>query len=103
MNKYNRVSSWNIPAMNRSMFYVPSRTLTTKLSATRKETQNCTSPKRTTCLMVPSILISWFEAYFRLRSGDGRMYFLQDGWRNDRLTKFGPALLLNVELTWSRE
>lgn len=31
------------------------------------------------------------------------MYFIEEGWRNDRLTEFGPAQVSNVETTECRE
>lgn len=92
-------SSGNIPAMYRSMYDVPSKNGTTKLSTTPQMIRACRCTKQTTSLMVPSLLIVWFEAEFRRNPTAVRMGFLHNGQKNDRSTKFWPAPVSNSETT----
>lgn len=95
--------SGNIPAMSLSIYDVPRKIGTTKLSKNSKVMQACTSPKKTTSLMVSSIWMGWFEANFRPNFTAGLIHFLHEEQRNDRSNKFGPAFVSNIETTWCKE
>lgn len=85
------------------MYDAAERILRTKVLTSQNKTRTCRSPRSPMSLIGPSMQIGWFKTDFRYRSTACFMYFLQDGCRNERLTKFGPVLVSNAGTTGCME